>query len=46
MQNSFFAMYLWQSGGGFNGLALLPMVLIFVIFYLLIMLPQQKRQKK
>src|SRR5947209_1222760 len=46
MQNSFFAMYLWQSGGGFNGLALLPMVLIFVIFYLLIMMPQQKRQKK
>jgi preprotein translocase subunit YajC len=27
-------------------IGLLPMVLIFVIFYVLIMLPQQKRQKK
>lgn len=37
-----------QTGGGaFGSLAgLLPMVLIFVVFYLLLIRPQQKRQKE
>ena len=33
-----------QGGGGTLGL-LLPMVLIFVLFYFMIILPQRKRQK-
>ena len=38
------AMYLAAPSGGL--IAFLPMLLIFGIFYVLIMLPQQKRQKK
>ncbi len=35
------------GGGGLGSLAgLLPMVLIFVVFYLLLIRPQQKRQKE
>jgi preprotein translocase subunit YajC len=34
-----------QGGLGFMG-ALLPFVLVFVIFYVLIIMPQRKRQKK
>ena len=34
-----------QSGVGMIG-ALLPFLLVFVIFYLLIVMPQRKRQKK
>ena len=37
------------SGGSWSGgtwLSLVPFVLIFVIFYFLLILPQQKRQKK
>ncbi len=37
-------MYLAANPGGL--VAFLPLVLIFVIFYVLILLPQQKRQKK
>ena len=33
-----------SGGGGLFGL-LLPMVLIFVLFYFMIILPQRKRQK-
>ena len=39
----------WAQSGGFGGgglLGLLPMVLIFVIFYLLLIRPQQKRAKQ
>jgi preprotein translocase subunit YajC len=34
-----------QGGLGFMG-ALIPFVLVFVIFYVLIIMPQRKRQKK
>jgi preprotein translocase subunit YajC len=33
-------------GGANSMLAFLPMVLVFVIFYLLIIMPQRKKQKK
>jgi preprotein translocase subunit YajC len=43
----------WAQGAGGGGtgtggvlLSLVPFVLIFVIFYFLLILPQQKRQKK
>ena len=41
----------WAQGAASGGtgstiLSLLPFVLIFVIFYFLLILPQQKRQKK
>ncbi len=35
-----------QGGGGSGYLGLLPMVLIFVVFYLLLIRPQQKRAKQ
>ena len=44
MINTTFAMFLAQPPAGLLGL--LPMVLIFGIFYVLVMMPQQKRQKK
>lgn len=34
-----------ESGGGIAGM-LLPMVIVFAIFYLLLIRPQQKQQKK
>jgi preprotein translocase subunit YajC len=34
------------NGGGSTWVSLVPFVLIFVIFYFLLILPQQKRQKK
>lgn len=34
------------SGGGLGFGAFLPMILVFVIFYLLILRPQSKRQKE
>ena len=38
---------LWQSDGGFGSLmGLLPIVAIFLVFYFLLILPNQKRQKK
>ena len=40
------AFMLWQSDGGNPLLQLLPFVLVFVIFYFLLILPTQKRQKK
>jgi len=39
----------WAQDGGFGGgglVSLLPMVLIFVIFYLLLIRPQQRRAKQ
>lgn len=36
-----------QAGGGFGGMeSLLPLVLIFVVFYFLLIRPQQKKQKQ
>jgi preprotein translocase subunit YajC len=38
----------WQSSGGgaFGWLGLAPLVFIFAIFYFLLIMPQQRRQKK
>jgi preprotein translocase subunit YajC len=39
--------YAQGAGGGFGGLeSLLPLVLIFVVFYFLLIRPQQKKQKE
>ncbi len=38
--------FAWLQSGGGMGLAILPLVLIFGIFYFLLILPQQRRQKK
>ena len=35
-----------QAGGSSTFMSLLPMVLIFVVFYFLLIRPQQKRQKE
>jgi preprotein translocase subunit YajC len=36
----------WQSSGGFGLLGLAPLVFIFAIFYFLLIMPQQRKQKK
>jgi len=48
MQAFFGAFYLLQtpSGGGASYLAWAPLVFIFLIFYFLLILPQQRRQKQ
>jgi preprotein translocase subunit YajC len=38
--------FLAQAGGGSSLIGLLPLVFIFAIFYLLLIRPQQKRQKE
>lgn len=40
-----FAMWVWQSQSG-GALMWLPLVFIFAVFYFLLILPQQRRQKK
>lgn len=40
------ALLAMQASGGSSMVMLLPMVAIFAIFYFLLILPQQKRQKK
>jgi preprotein translocase subunit YajC len=35
-----------KEGGGALGWGLLPLILIFAIFYFLLIMPQQRRQKK
>ena len=37
---------MWQSVTGSGALAWLPLVFIFAIFYFLLIMPQQRRQKK
>lgn len=37
---------LWQTGGVAGLAGFLPLVLIFAVFYFLLILPQQRRQKK
>jgi preprotein translocase subunit YajC len=47
MANNISAIFLLQSGGGQLGTVMwLPLLFIFAIFYLLLILPQQKRQKR
>ena len=36
----------WQGSGGMGLLGLAPLLLIFAVFYLLLILPQQRKQKK
>src|ERR1041384_1533209 len=37
----------FQSGGGLGGyLGFLPLIFIFAVFYFLLIMPQQRRQKK
>jgi preprotein translocase subunit YajC len=38
--------FLWQSSGGGTWAMFLPLIFIFAIFYFLLIMPQQKRQKK
>ncbi len=39
--------YVFQQGsGGLGALGFAPLILIFVIFYFLLILPQQRKQKK
>src|ERR1700752_5103196 len=35
-----------QTGGGMGWLGIAPLIFIFAIFYFLLILPQQRRQKK
>src|SRR6266567_1499099 len=36
----------WQFGGGSGLLGIAPLIAIFAVFYLLLIMPQQRRQKK
>ena len=40
------AVFLWQTDGAGSVLGFLPIVAIFAVFYFLLILPNQKRQKK
>ncbi len=40
------AIVVWQGSSGGGALLWLPLVFIFAIFYFLLILPQQRRQKK
>jgi preprotein translocase subunit YajC len=41
-----FLMAVQAGGGGMGLVAILPIIFIFAIFYVLMILPQQRRQKK
>ena len=43
---SIFYLFAFQSSGGISLVALAPLVFIFGIFYFLLIMPQQRRQKK
>jgi preprotein translocase subunit YajC len=43
---SIFYLFAFQSGGGISLVALAPLIFIFGIFYFLLIMPQQRRQKK
>jgi len=43
---SMHSLFALQAGSGFSLLTMAPLVFIFVIFYLVLIMPQQKRQKK
>ncbi len=38
--------FLQAEGGGYSLISLLPLVAIFLVFYFLLFLPNQRRQKK
>jgi preprotein translocase subunit YajC len=43
---SIFYLFAFQSGGGMSLITLAPLIFIFGIFYFLLIMPQQRRQKK
>jgi preprotein translocase subunit YajC len=44
---NFVGVVFWQSSsGGFGWLGIAPLLFIFAVFYFLLILPQQRRQKK
>jgi preprotein translocase subunit YajC len=45
LQSGIFA-FAQGTGGGFSIVSIAPLAFIFVIFYFLLILPQQRRQKK
>ncbi len=46
MQACFTAFALLQSSGGMGWLGIAPLIFIFAVFYFLLIMPQQRRQKK
>src|SRR5205809_7527310 len=38
--------FAWQSGGTPSWIGIAPLIFIFAIFYFLLIMPQQRRQKK
>src|SRR2546422_7309572 len=43
---NFAGLALFQSSGGLGWVGLAPLIFIFAIFYFLLIMPQQRRQKK
>jgi preprotein translocase subunit YajC len=41
-----YALFVLQSGGAPSWLGIAPLIFIFAIFYLVLIMPQQRRQKK
>jgi preprotein translocase subunit YajC len=46
MEGSFAALALLQSSSGMGWLGVAPLIFIFAVFYFLLIMPQQRRQKK
>jgi preprotein translocase subunit YajC len=38
--------FAWQSGGAPGWIGIAPLILIFAVFYFVLIMPQQRRQKK
>ena len=43
---SIYGLIAWQTGGAPGWLGIAPLIFIFAIFYLVLIMPQQRRQKK
>jgi preprotein translocase subunit YajC len=41
-----YGLFAWQTGVGSSWLGIAPLILIFAVFYLVLIMPQQRRQKK
>jgi len=41
-----YGLFAWQFGSGSSWLGIAPLIFIFAVFYLILILPQQRRQKK
>lgn len=46
MPGNIAALALWQSSSGMGWLGIAPLIFIFAVFYFLLIMPQQRRQKK